>query len=96
MINGARFHSDQRRSRSFGVQGAAVVRPACSMPDTAARECLAGRMAKAGLTLRFDAIGNLFGLVEGPSLLLGSHSDTQPTSGWLDGELRVIAEPELP
>ncbi len=52
-------------------------------------------MAEAGLEPRFDALGNLFGLVEGKSLLLGSHSDTQPEGGWLDGALGVIAALEI-
>ena len=95
MINPSRFLTDLHHLRSFGAQGAGVIRPAYSAPDLAAREWLAGRMAEAGLTPRFDAMGNLFGLAEGPSLLLGSHSDTQPTGGWLDGSLGVIAALEV-
>ena len=39
-----------------------------------------------------DGVGNVFGLSRnaGPALLIGSHSDTQPTGGWLDGALGVI------
>lgn len=95
MINPSRFLTDLHHLRSFGAQGASVIRPAYSAPDLAAREWLAGRMAEAGLTPRFDAMGNLFGLAEGPSLLLGSHSDTQPAGGWLDGALGVIAALEV-
>lgn len=95
MINPSRFLTDLHHLRSFGAQGAGVIRPAYSAPDLAAREWLAGRMAEAGLTPRFDAMGNLFGLAEGPSLLLGSHSDTQPAGGWLDGALGVIAALEV-
>ena len=75
--------------------GAGVVRPAYSEADIAARDWLASRMDAAGLQVRFDAMGNLFGLAEGPSLLLGSHSDSQPTGGWLDGALGVIAALEV-
>lgn len=95
MINPARFLADLHHLRGFGAQGTGVVRPAYSAPDIAARDWLAGRMAEAGLTPRWDAMGNLFGLAEGPSLLLGSHSDTQPTGGWLDGALGVIAALEV-
>ena len=95
MINPSRFLTDLHHLRSFGAQGAGVIRPAYSAPDLAARVWLAGRMAEAGLTPRFDAMGNLFGLAEGPSLLLGSHSDTQPAGGWLDGALGVIAALEV-
>ncbi|WP_372839027.1 hydantoinase/carbamoylase family amidase [Phaeovulum sp.] len=95
MIDPTRFLSDLRQLRQFGAQGIGVVRPAYSKPDLEARDWLAGRMAEAGLTPRFDAMGNLFGLAEGPSLLLGSHSDSQPTGGWLDGALGVIAALEV-
>ncbi len=43
----------------------------------------------------FDPVGNLFGLAAGKSLLMGSHSDTQPEGGWLDGALGVIAALEV-
>ncbi|MES2847398.1 MAG: hydantoinase/carbamoylase family amidase [Pseudomonadota bacterium] len=95
MIDTARFLSDLHHLRSFGAQGSGVIRPAFSAPDIAARDWLATQMSEAGLVVRFDAMGNLFGLAPGPSLLLGSHSDTQPTGGWLDGALGVIAALEV-
>ena len=95
MIDPTRFLSDLHHLRSFGAQGTGVVRPAYSAPDITARDWRAARMTNAGLTARFDAMGNLFGLAEGPSLLLGSHSDTQPTGGWLDGALGVVAALEI-
>ena len=95
MFDTSRFLSDLHHLRSFGAQGTGVIRPAYSAPDIAARDWLAGRMAEAGLVVRFDAMGNLFGMADAPSLLLGSHSDTQPTGGWLDGALGVIAALEL-
>jgi beta-ureidopropionase / N-carbamoyl-L-amino-acid hydrolase len=95
MIDASRFLADLYHLRSFGAEGSGVIRPAYSNPDIAARDWLAKRMQEAGLTVRFDAMGNLFGLADGPSLLLGSHSDTQPTGGWLDGALGVIAALEI-
>ena len=95
MIQMSRFLSDLHHLRSFGARGAGVIRTAYSNADIAARDWLASRMQEAGLTVRFDAMGNLFGLAERPSLLLGSHSDTQPTGGWLDGALGVIAALEI-
>ena len=97
MIDPNRFLSDLHKLRSFGASGVGkgVVRPAYSEPDLAARDWLASQMAEAGLTPRWDAMGNLFGLAEGPSLLLGSHSDSQPTGGWLDGALGVVAALEI-
>ena len=95
MINPSRFLSDLHHLRSFGAQGNGVVRQAYSAADIASRDWLAAQFSAAGLTPRFDAMGNLFGLAEGPSLLLGSHSDSQPTGGWLDGALGVIAGLEV-
>lgn len=95
MINPTRFLADLHALRSFGAQGTGVIRPAYSVPDLAARDWLAARMVEAGLSVHWDAMGNLFGLAPGPSLLLGSHSDTQPTGGWLDGALGVIAALEV-
>lgn len=95
MINAARFLSDLHHLRRFGASGAGVVRPAYSDADIAAREWLAGRMEEAGLTPHFDEVGNLFGLRDGESLLMGSHSDSQPEGGWLDGAYGVIAALEV-
>ena len=95
MIDASRFLADLHQLRSFGATGTGVVRPAFSPPDIVARDWLAARMQEAGLSVQFDAMGNLFGLAEGQSLLLGSHSDTQPTGGWLDGALGVIAALEV-
>ncbi len=96
-VNPERFLSDLHALRQFGASsvGKGVVRPAYSAADIAAREWLAGRMAEAGLEARFDPVGNLFGLAEGRSLLLGSHTDSQPEGGWLDGALGVIAGLEV-
>ncbi len=96
-INAARFLADLHHLRSFGASGVGkgVVRPAYSEPDIAARGWLATRFADVGLRVEVDAMGNLFGIAQGPSLLMGSHSDSQPTGGWLDGALGVIAALEV-
>ncbi|MEX0365174.1 MAG: Zn-dependent hydrolase [Ruegeria sp.] len=96
-VNAERFLADLHMLRSFGASGVGkgVVRPAYSEADIAARRWLAGRMEEAGLRVRFDPVGNLFGLADGPSLLMGSHSDSQPEGGWLDGALGVIAALEV-
>ena len=97
MINETRFLADLHRLRSFGASGVGkgVVRPAYSEADIAARGWLADQMRDAGLRVEMDAMGNLFGLADGPSLLLGSHSDSQPEGGWLDGALGVVAALEI-
>jgi N-carbamoyl-L-amino-acid hydrolase len=96
-VNPERFLADLHKLREFGAAGVGkgVVRPAFSAPDIAAREWLAEEMRAAGLTPQFDPVGSLFGLAEGKSLLIGSHSDSQPEGGWLDGALGVIAGLEI-
>ncbi|MDP5336425.1 MAG: Zn-dependent hydrolase, partial [Paracoccaceae bacterium] len=96
-VNGERFLKDLHDLRQFGASGVGkgVVRPAYSAADIAAREWLAERMRDAGHEPRFDAVGNLFGLAPGRSLLMGSHSDSQPEGGWLDGALGVIMALEI-
>ncbi len=91
-INASRLLADLTRLRSFGASGTGVIRPSLSEPDLQARRWLAERMTDAGLQAGIDGIGNVFGRSKNPgkALLLGSHSDTQPTGGWLDGALGVI------
>ncbi len=96
-IDSARFLSDLHTLRGFGASGVGkgVVRPAFSDADIAARLWLAEQFMAAGLRVQIDPMGNVFGLAEEPSLLMGSHSDSQPEGGWLDGALGVIAALEV-
>ena len=91
-IDPDRLLADLRTLRSFGATGTGVVRPSLSDIDMEARRWLLGRMAEAGLDASLDGVGNVFGRSPspGPALLIGSHSDTQPTGGWLDGALGTI------
>jgi N-carbamoyl-L-amino-acid hydrolase len=91
-INPERLLADLRTLRSIGAQGPGVVRPAFSATDMEARRWLERRFADAGLDAKIDGVGNVFGRSRRPgrALLIGSHSDTQPTGGWLDGALGVI------
>ncbi|HEX9771638.1 MAG TPA: Zn-dependent hydrolase [Kiloniellales bacterium] len=91
-IDPARLLSDLRTLRSFGACGTGVVRQAFSDIDMAARRWLAGRMTEAGLETRIDGVGNVVGRSpnSGRALVMGSHTDTQPRGGWLDGALGVI------
>ncbi|MFK7870005.1 MAG: hydantoinase/carbamoylase family amidase [Roseobacter sp.] len=97
MVDAQRFLASLHKLREFGAAGVGkgVQRPAYTEPDVAARVWLAGQMRDIGLRVEMDAMGNLFGLADGPSLLLGSHSDSQPTGGWLDGALGVMAALEI-
>jgi N-carbamoyl-L-amino-acid hydrolase len=91
-IDRQRLLSDLRTLRSIGAYGPGVVRPAFSTADMEARRWLASRYAEAGLDATIDGVGNVLGRSRQPgkALLIGSHSDTQPTGGWLDGALGVI------
>jgi beta-ureidopropionase / N-carbamoyl-L-amino-acid hydrolase len=84
--------ADLRSLAQFGKVGTGVNRPALTDADVAAREWLRDRMAEAGLSGTIDGIGNVFG--RSPSarvaLLAGSHSDSVPNGGWLDGALGVV------
>ncbi|HET7262805.1 MAG TPA: hydantoinase/carbamoylase family amidase [Casimicrobiaceae bacterium] len=96
-IDGARLIGDLRELAGFGRYRTGVHRPAFSDADLAARHWLARRMAEAGLDAGIDGIGNVIGRApgDGPRLLVGSHSDTQPQGGWLDGAMGVVYGIEL-
>jgi N-carbamoyl-L-amino-acid hydrolase len=91
-VNAERLLKDLRHLRSIGAVGKGVVRPAFSDMDMAARRWLRSQYEAAGLTATIDGVGNVLGRSPNPgqALLIGSHSDTQPTGGWLDGALGVI------
>jgi len=84
---------DLRELATFGALCPGVERRAFSVEDCAAREWLADRMRVAGLETRIDGIGNVYGRTPGVmrAVLLGSHTDTVPRGGWLDGAYGVIA-----
>lgn len=83
--------------RSFGAVGSGVVRPTFSDADMAAREWLRQQMEDARLEAVVDGVGNVFGRSRnsGPAVVIGSHSDTQPEGGWLDGALGVMCGIEV-
>ena len=96
-INPDRFLADLHTLRGFGASGVGkgVVRQAYSAPDMASRSWLVDQFVAAGLEPAVDPTGNVFGLAGSRSLLIGSHSDTQPEGGWLDGALGVVAGLEI-
>jgi N-carbamoyl-L-amino-acid hydrolase len=91
-INAERLLDDLRKLRTFGAMDTGVVRPALSEADIASRHWLKERYESAGLDASIDGVANVFGRSrnDGPALIVGSHSDTQPRGGWLDGALGVI------
>ncbi len=91
-IDGKRLLADLYKLREFGTYKTGVHRPTYSKVDMASREWICERMREAGLTPEIDGIGNVIGRGEGegPRVLLGSHTETQPYAGWLDGALGVM------
>ena len=75
-----------------------IHRVAGSAADFAARDWLDKTLRCAGLHSYRDPVGNVFGRVPGstgPWLLIGSHADTVPGGGHLDGAYGVIAAIEV-
>lgn len=91
-IDGERLLADLKRLREFGACGTGVVRTSLSPVDLESRRWLCRRLEGAGLDARIDGAGNVIGRSRNPgkAVIVGSHSDTQPTGGWLDGAMGVI------
>jgi beta-ureidopropionase / N-carbamoyl-L-amino-acid hydrolase len=96
-IDGQRVLADLKRLAEFGRYKTGVHRPTYSPVDVESRHWLAERLREAGLDPVIDGIGNVIGrnLSAGRRLLVGSHSETQPYGGWLEGSLGVIYGLEL-
>jgi len=91
-IRGERLLADLRQLAQFGRYETGVHRPTYSPDDMAARRWVTERMREAGLEPTIDGIGTVLGTsrARGRTLLMGSHLETQPYSGWLDGAMGVI------
>ena len=82
---------------TIGLQaGGGIIRPVYSPAWVQARQQLAGWMSAAGLEVREDAVGNLFGRLRGPiddtrTILTGSHIDTVKLGGRFDGALGILS-----
>ncbi len=74
-------------------RGQGITRSCWSPAHEEARAWLIARMKDAGLTTRIDQAGNTFGKLggDGPVVMTGSHIDTVPQGGPLDGALGVLA-----
>jgi beta-ureidopropionase / N-carbamoyl-L-amino-acid hydrolase len=94
-VDGARMLEDLRGLAAIGGRpDGGVDRVAGSAADLEARRWLRGRMEAAGLQARADEVNNVFGRAPDgapPWLLVGSHTDTVPAGGRLDGAYGVIA-----
>ena len=91
-IDGDRMLADLDALSAIGRSGRGVHRPAFTEDDVRAREWLAGRLADAGLEAEIDGVGNVLGRSPGSrAVLSGSHVDSVPFGGRLDGGLGVVA-----
>ncbi len=81
---------------AFGASDGTGVRRAVYTPEwTAAQEMVADWCEKAGLMVHRDAVGSVWGRLDGTAggkaIVSGSHIDTQLPGGRYDGALGVIA-----
>lgn len=92
----ADFLQDFATLCTFGATPAGgVERQAGSRADGEQRAWLGKQLTAQGFTVRYDRIGNQFGLMElapgQPYVLVGSHLDSQPSAGRYDGAYGVLA-----
>ena len=85
-------------ARFGALPGGGVTRPCWSVPHEEARAWLLDEMRAAGLSTWVDPAGNTFGGLGArafsatePVVLTGSHIDTVPEGGILDGALGVLS-----
>ena len=91
--------SEFGRPAGAGFEGG-VTRVGYSKEDEAARAYVIGLMREAGLAVRVDSAGNIFGRREGtqaglPVLLFGSHIDSVPRGGNFDGQVGSMGALEV-
>lgn len=91
------FHALLREFSRLGAtaQGG-IHRPEGTPANGEARRYLSSWFAERGLRLIVDRIGNMFGIVDlagpdAPMIMTGSHIDSQPNGGCLDGTYGVVA-----
>lgn len=100
-INLERLQSNMEELAEIGKFGeTGVHRLALSKEYREGIELVQKWMDEAGLETRVDNFGNLIGKLEGknpdaPSLMLGSHIDSQPTGGRFDGPIGVLGGVEV-
>ncbi|MCB1306830.1 MAG: Zn-dependent hydrolase [Leptospiraceae bacterium] len=94
-INFSRLRDDIEELSHIGRDAdRGIYRMAFSDADMQARQWLLHQMKQAGMEARLDGAANVFGRVnhrEGaPAVMTGSHLDTVPAGGHLDGALGVL------
>ncbi|MBS7792642.1 Zn-dependent hydrolase [Roseococcus sp. SDR] len=100
-INGPRLWDTLMAMAEIGATPkGGVKRLTLTEVDKAGRQRFTQWCEQLGLTMRVDAMGNMFARREGRDpkrlpVLMGSHLDSQPTGGKFDGALGVIAGLEV-
>jgi N-carbamoyl-L-amino-acid hydrolase len=99
-VNSQRLQDTLEKLSEFGKNPeGGVTRLGYSETDLAAREYATSLMRQAGLQVRVDAVGNIFGLRAGseklPILLFGSHIDSVLHGGNYDGDLGSMGAIEV-
>jgi allantoate deiminase len=93
MIDPERVIADLRELQRRTTDGAGAQRLCWSKTWRQAREFLGELLAELGLEAEVDEAGNAWAYLPGsagPALALGSHLDSVPNGGWLDGALGVM------
>lgn len=92
-VDGDRLWTDLQTLRGFSSTEVGVTRPSWSDHYLAARDWLSEQCEAAGLKVIVDPVGNLWATWEvgtGPAVVVGSHIDSAPQGGHLDGCLGVL------
>jgi ureidoglycolate amidohydrolase len=95
-IDGARISAELEKLATFSdAPEPAVTRILWTKPDLDSRAYFIGLCEEAGLSVRQDALGNIFACLEGsdpslPAIATGSHCDAIPHSGRFDGTVGVF------
>ncbi|MDP8901386.1 MAG: Zn-dependent hydrolase [Actinomycetota bacterium] len=101
MVDGGRLWKRLRELAGIGRhEEGGVARLSFTPEERAAKDLVASYMREAGLAVREDAVGNLFGRKEGsdpdaPAVLIGSHVDSVRNGGDFDGPLGVLGGIEV-
>ncbi|RLM27029.1 Zn-dependent hydrolase [Brenneria alni] len=100
-VNGERLWNSLMEMAKIGATAAGGnTRLALTQEDKQGRELFIQWCRDAGMSIYFDAIGNLFARREGKNaqanpIVMGSHLDTQPKGGRFDGIYGVLAGLEV-
>lgn len=98
-VDGRRMVADLRELAALTSDDDGAQRVAWTPTWLRAREWLAERLAACGVAIEHDAAANGWAVLPGhpgtPALALGSHLDSVPDGGWLDGALGVVAALEV-